>query len=158
VERRKIEDCQRGDYAAMESFVCSLGEDLIAFKFGHRASSKEEAEVKLSIALGWAKWRLKFRTGQCDRIARCALMEWVFDSCPTCKGAKEIPNYSDTEGRQPMKPCTECHGTGLRHYGDQERAEVLGEAHAKAMGVAHTVISWGESLAVRMVKQRLERL
>jgi hypothetical protein len=158
VERRSTSACERGDHAAMESFLCSLGGDLIAFKFGNRAPSKEEAELKLAIALGWKRWGLKLRIGQYERIARCAVMEWAFDLCLTCRGAKEIRNYDDIEGRQPMKPCTECAQTGLRRYSDQERAEAMGEAHAKAMGWAHTLISSSESLAVRMVKARLERL
>lgn len=157
VERRGMTQCERGDHAAMESYLCSLGGDLIAFKFGNRAPSKSEAELKLAIALGWKKWGLKLKRAQCESIARCALMEWALDFCPTCKGAKEIPNYQDVDGRQPMKPCSECHATGTRLYTDSERIEAMGEAYGKAMGWAHSIISQSEALAVRLVKERLER-
>jgi hypothetical protein len=155
VERRKTEDCARGDHAAMESFLCSLGGDLIAFKFGHRAPSKMEAEVKLSIALGWKPWKLKLKTWQYDRIARCAILEWALDFCPTCGGAKEVRNHADVDGAQPMKHCVDCQGTGLRLYSDHERAEAMGDAYAKAMERAHSLIGGAESLAVRLARARL---
>lgn len=157
-ERRSESQCERGDYAAQESFLCSLGVDLIAFKFGHRAPSKELAELSLSIALGWKRWGLKLKRRQYERIARCALMEWTLDFCPTCHGAKEIPNYEQVEGAQPMKPCGECRATGLRLYTDHERIEAMGEAYAKAMDNAHIILRWAESLAIRGTKDWLDRL
>lgn len=149
--------CRRGDEAAETSFLCSLGGDLIAFKFGNRAASKSEAEMKLAIALGWKRWGLKLKVAQYERIARCALMEWALDFCLTCRGAKEIPNYQAVDGAQPMKPCGDCNATGRRLYTDSERVEAMGEAFAKAMGEAHGLIGRAEALAVRLVKERLER-
>jgi hypothetical protein len=157
VERRSMSQCERGDHAAQESFLCSLGGDLIAFKFGNRAPSKSEAEVKLAIALGWKQYGLKLKPAQLERIARCALMEWALDLCLTCRGAKEIPNYQDVDGAQPMKVCPECSGTGLRRYSDSERTEAMGEAYAKAMGWAHSLIAQSEALCVRLTRERLER-
>jgi hypothetical protein len=157
VERRSMSQCERGDHAAMESFLCSLGVDLIAFKYGNRALSKSEAEMKLAIALGWKKCGLKLTRRQFDRVACCALMEWTLDFCPTCKGAKEIPNYQDVDGVQPMKPCSECHGTGKRLYTDQERAEAMGEAHDKAMSWAHSLMAQAEALAIRLSALRPSR-
>lgn len=157
IEKRYAGMAERGDYAAMESFLCALGGDLIAFKFSNRAHSKAEAELKLAIALGWKRWGLKLNASQYERIARCAVMEWALDLCPTCRGAREIPNYQDVDGAQPMKPCSECHATGKRLYTDQERTEAMGEAFGKAMREAHAMIGWSEALLVRSMRERLGR-
>ena len=158
VERRSTSQAERGDRAARDSFLCSLGGDLIAFKFSNRAPSKSEAELKRAIALGWKCWGLKLRRAQYDRIARWALMEYALDFCPTCAAKGEIPNQQDVDGRQPMRQCPECGGNGKRHYSDQERTDAMGEAFDKAMSWAHSIIAMAESLAVRSVKERLERL
>jgi hypothetical protein len=164
VERRSQEQCERGDRAAMESFLCSLGVDLIAFKFGHRIASKSEAELKLAIVLKWKQYNLKLTAAQSERVARWAITEWLLDFCPTCRGAKEIPNYQDVSGTQPMKPCSSCAGTGLRRYSDAERIDAMGEEFAakgaafdRAMGWALSLIAQSEALAVRLTKERLER-
>jgi hypothetical protein len=157
VERRNQSQCERGDRAAMESFLCSLGVDLIAFKFGHRVASKSEAELKLAIALKWKQYGLKLTVAQSEKIAAWAVMEWALDFCPTCRGAKEIPNYQDVDGRQPMKPCTSCEGTGLRRYTDAERVEAMGQTFDRAIGWAQSLIAQSEALAVKLTKERLER-
>lgn len=146
---------KRGDAAATESLMCSLGSDLIAFKFGNRAASREEAEVKLCILLAAPFPKLSGRKR--DRIARQAVLEFSLDFCMTCRGAKEVPNHQDVDGLQPMRPCQDCAATGLRRFSDAERIEAMGELFSKAMEEAHRLIGWAESLAVRLVRERLER-
>lgn len=144
---------KRGDEAARESFMCSLGADLIAFKFANRAGSQDDAIDKLSILLR----NLKLKASQRDKVARQAVMEFCISFCLTCRGSKEIPNYADHSGAQPMKACPSCDGTGLRRYSDAERTEAMGEAFSKSMEEAHRLLGWAESLAVRLVRERLER-
>lgn len=157
VERRSTHMADRGDYAAMDSFLMALGGDLIAFKFANRPSSKGDAELKLAVALSWKRWNLRLTRKQCERIACWAVLEYCLDICPTCSGKTQIPNYADVDGRQPMKPCSECHATGKRLYSDQERTEAMGAAFDKAMGWAHSIMSLSESLLTRSMKERLER-
>lgn len=150
---------QRADNAARQSFLASLGGDLIAFKFGNRAASKLDAEAKLEVALAWRELRL--RAGQRKRIAAWAIQEWAIDLCPVCKGAKEVPDHSDLEGAQPMKPCppspTGCGGSGKRRYSDEERIEALGETFARAMDEAHRLIGAAEDIATRETIRRVGR-
>lgn len=157
VERRSESQCERGDYAAQDSYLCSLGTDLIAFKFGKRIPSRSMAELSLAIALGWKRWGLKLRRSDYDRIAKWAIVEWTHDYCMACHGAKQVPNYQNVDGAQPMKPCEHCHSTGLRLYTDPERIEAMGAPYARAMGWAHSLIAQAEALAVRSAKDRLER-
>jgi hypothetical protein len=153
----------RGRDAARESTLCSLGVDLIAFKLGHRASSKPDAEDKLSLVLAWTDpegkntWKLRLTAKERDRVAVWAVQEWTVDCCPTCNGSAQIPIQQDTDGAQPMKPCPSCDSTGKRRYSDRERIEALGGDFDKAMSTAHGIIGQAEALAVRAAKQMLER-
>lgn len=143
--------------------LCSLGTDLIAFKYAHRAESHWPAIVGLSEALAWRNPRfpLKLRDGQRSSVARWAVQEWVINFCPSCSGKGEIPDHSieGLEGRQPMKPCQTCAGTGLRRYDDNERREALGDLEhlERGLSVAHDLIGKAERLAVRTAKELLER-
>jgi hypothetical protein len=143
------------------AFLCSLGVDLIAFKFGNRASSRADAIDRLAIALAWPRLHLHLRPRERTKVAAWTVQEWAIDMCPICHGAKEIPDRGvELEGRQPMKPCpptTGCGGTGKRRYSDAERSEALGGNFDKAMAEAHGLIGRAEDLAVRTARQMLER-
>lgn len=148
---RTVDDqVARSHNAQRTAHLCSLGVDLIAFKLGGRVTSKEDAEDQLSAVLAWPSLKLRLSGKNRDRIARWAVYEWVIDLCPTCSGAKVVPdhNLKHLEGVQPMKECGTCAGTGKRRYSDQERTEALGEPHGKAMDEAHRIIGWATALAV----------
>lgn len=145
-------------YAALESELASLGVDLIAFKYGHRAASKAPAEAKLALLLAMPRNRLGLSAKQCSRVARHAVTEYLIDFCPVCRGAKEVPDRSGLEGTQPMKPCDGCGGTGVRRWSDSERSEALGGGDfGRALGLAHGYISKGAALAVSGAVRMLER-
>lgn len=144
-------------YAGLESQLASLGVDLIAFKYGHRAASKPRAEAQLAVILGWRSTRLDLSARQCSRVAKHAIVEWMIDMCPTCSGAQEIRDQSGVEGLQRMKPCPECYQTGLRRWSDQERVEALGGDFNKALDRAHFFISKASAYAVSGAARMLER-
>lgn len=147
--------------AKFNSELRSLGVDLIAFKFGNRASSKADAEDKLAIAIAHFP-KLRLSAKERTKIAKWAVQEWAIDMCPMCHGAKEVPDSRgiEIEGRQPMKPCPPtngCGGTGKRRYSDAERMEALGAQFDRALSEAHGLIGRAEDLAVRAAKEMLER-
>jgi hypothetical protein len=147
----------RSREAQHQAFLCSLGVDLISFKFANRPSAKQDSEDKLAIALGWAQWKLKLSKRAAHEVSIWTVQEWAIDLCPTCKGAGHIPNQERVEGVQPMKPCPSCATTGKRRYSDSERHEALGGPFDKALSVAHGIIGRAEDLAVRQAKTMLER-
>lgn len=150
---------QRADDANNASLMRSLGQDVIAFKFAHRADAREDAIDKLAAQLGK---RTKLRPSLRRRVAAWAIQEHVVDMCPRCKGALEIPMHQDAgEGYQPMQPCPPapngCDGTGKRRYSDAERIAATGAAHAEAFERAHEQITIAVHLAVRTAAAMLER-
>lgn len=147
------------DEARDASELASLGVDLIAFKYGNRAASKQSAEDALASILAWPTWSLKVSPMERVRIAEQSLMEWAIDICPACQGARVVPSHHQTglEGFQPMQPCSTCSGSGKRRYSDLERVEAMGEAFSRAMYTAHGIIGRAESLAVAGAKDMLER-
>jgi hypothetical protein len=147
---------RKGVDASRTAFLCSLGVDLIAFKFAHRASSKADAEDKLAIALSWKRFK---GVGDRERgkIAACAVREWAVDICPSCAGARQVPDKIGIEGAQPMRPCMTCSGTGKRRYDDSERIEALGNSFARAMAEADALIGAAEDLAIKLARRMLDR-
>lgn len=147
--------------AGEEAVLTSLGRDLIAFKFAHRVDSRDQAIKNLADALGWASFKLGLHGKNRKRIASWAVQEWVIDFCPSCSGKCEVPMHLEQsiEGRQPMKQCPTCRGTGKRRYSDEERKEALGDLNRLERGlfVAHGVIGWAEAAAVRSANHLLER-
>lgn len=148
---------ERGESTARMAVLCALGTDLVAFKFANRAASKLDAEDALIAIMAWKTWGSKVERKHRPIIARQALMEWAVDFCPSCQSAGSVPDRKGLEGTQPMKPCGDCGGTGKRRYSDSERLAAMGAAHEKGMDIAHRIISWAESLAVRRARELLER-
>lgn len=156
-DERNGRQIARAAIALQEAHLCSLGVDLIGFKFAHRTTAKKDAEDKLALALAWPQWKLRITSRERDRVAMWTVMEWAVDMCPRCAGASVIPDQAHREGAQPMKPCPECNSTGKRRYSDHERKEALGGVYDKALSVAHGLIGRAEDLAVRGAKTMLER-
>ncbi len=89
-------------------------------------------------------------------IARAALHQHVIDMCPTCQGKKEVPDHDlpELEGRQPMKLCGDCNGTGKRKYSDDECGDALkghvSRKHARQqIDRALEIIQLAETIAIR---------
>lgn len=143
--------------ALRQSQLAALGVDLVAFKFGNRAPSHKDAVDMLSAYLAWPQFRLGLKAKRLHQVASWAITEWSIDMCPSCQGAKEVPNGEAREGAQPMKPCMDCGSTGKRRYSDAERATALAGEFDKALAVAHGLIGRAEDLAVRGAAQMLER-
>lgn len=148
---------RRADAASRASFLCSLGRDLIAFKGASRPDSWAEAVAKLAEALQCRKLKnLSF--GDRQRIAAWAVQEFAVDMCPSCLGAKEVPQFDGQEdGYQPMMSCRACSGSGKRRYTDGERAAAMGQSYAEAMNEAHRIIADAQGLAVSTAAAMLER-
>lgn len=147
-----------------EAHLATLGKNLISFKYAHRADAREPAVNGLADALDGHRLRLNLRRGTRVRVAAWSIQEWVVDQCPTCTGRKQIPDHDiqGLEGRQPMKPCPTCSGTGRRRYEDAERAEALGDSVYsgkldRALSAAHGIIGYAERLAIRSAKELLEK-
>ena len=89
-------------------------------------------------------------------IARAAMHQHVIDMCPRCGGKKEIPDHDlpEQDGRQPMKMCPDCNGTGKRNYSDTEAADSL-KGHVARQHVrnrineAIEIIQLDETIAIR---------
>jgi hypothetical protein len=154
----RARQAEKATNAERESILCSLGVDLIRFKYSNVAAARLDAEDMLALALAWRP-RLNLSRRERTRVARWAVQEWAIDLCPTCKGAKVVPDHDakGLEGVQPMKPCCECGSTGKRRYSDAERVEALGATFEKAMMDAHEFIASAEGLAVGRVRKSLER-
>lgn len=142
--------------ASRTAFLCSLGVDLISFKYAHRAASKADAEDKLAAALSWRKVK-GVGAKERDKIAAWAVREWAVDVCPSCSGARQVPDKIGVEGLQPMRSCGVCAGSGKRRYDDSERIEAMGDSFSRAMSEAHGLIGRAEALAIDMAKRMLER-
>lgn len=146
--------------APRQAELCSLGRDLIAFKFANRVESHEPAVSGLANVLKWSTHRLSLKPWDYWPVSRWAIHEWAIDFCAACSGKKEVPaHFEQIEGRQPMKPCQACAGTGKRRYSDQERAEALGNLKAleRGLDVAHAMIGEAERQAVRTAQVLLEK-
>lgn len=143
---------QRADKSAAESFMASLGVELIAFKFARRLSSRANAEDKLAIVLSWPQWKLKLSPRNRDLVSRWAVEEWAEDFCKPCTGSG-----ISVDSRGVVRGCPECGGTKKRRYSDAERVSALGAAFDKPLSEAHGIIGRAEDLAVRGAKQMLER-
>lgn len=142
---------RRADTSAAESFMASLGVELVAFKFAQRSSSRADAEDKLAIILSWPQWKLKLTRLNRTRVACWAIAEWVEDYCKPCTGTG-----ISVDVRGVVRGCPECGGTKKRRYSDAERAKA-GAGYDKAMSQAHGIIGRSEDLAVRGAKRMLER-
>lgn len=136
--------------------MCSLGKDLIAFKFAHRPESRAAAVEGLFLMLKDKQDRLQLSDTDLQRVATWSVHEWVVNLCPTCQGKREVPLAMDKDGAQPMASCSPCHGTGLRKYTDAERIEAMGNTFARAMYEAHGYIGQAEALAVDLARRMLE--
>lgn len=96
-----------------------------------------------------------------EKVATCALMEWLDDLCRTCGGRgnivpKDIPVATHV--------CTVCEGTGRRRHTDFARGRALGlgpEAARKWEGrfaKAHSLISSADRKTWIEVATQLERI
>lgn len=157
-DERLGQQVERSINANRTAMLCSLGVDLVRFKFANVAPARLDAEDVLAAALEWKPW-LNLSGRERMRVARWAVQEWAIDLCPKCKGAKVVPGHDmkELEGVQPMVPCGDCRATGKRRYTDEERVEAMGKAFNAAMDEAHAIIAWAESLAIQRGKKMLER-
>lgn len=146
---------RRAEGAAREAVLCTLGKDLIAFKGANRASAKADAEDMLAALLATYNG-LGIKARERLIIARQAVLEFAIDFCPTCNGARVVPDQHGLEGAQPTSDCGTCRGTGKRRYTDEERAAVMGKPHGKAMGKAHELLAVAVDLAERRAGELLE--
>jgi hypothetical protein len=124
------------------SALCSLGVDLIRFKFARIADARLDAEDQLAAALTWRHKADDLSGRQQRKVACWAVQEWAGDLCPPrpkgCGGAGEVPDHDlEREGTQPMRSCPVCRGTGMSLWTDAERIEAMGHSFAVAMSEAH---------------------
>lgn len=142
--------------------LCTLGVDLIRFKFARIAAARLDAEDQLAVAMTWRHKADDLSSREQRKVACWAVQEWAGDLCPPrpkgCGGAKEVPDHDlEREGTQPMRSCPVCRGTGMRLWTDAERVEAMGHSFAVAMSEAHALIAWAESLAVQRGRDQCER-
>lgn len=148
----------RAKDAERTAALCSLGVDLIRFKFANIEAARLDAEDRLALALTWRHKADDLSDRERGRVARWAVREWGIDLCPRCKGAGKTPDFVvPIEGKQPMSECVDCWGSGKRRYTDAERTEAMGQLFAKALDEAHSLIAWAESLAVQRARDQCER-
>jgi hypothetical protein len=149
---RQGEQVARSNAEERTAVLCSLGVDLIAWKFGGRDTSGQDAIDMLAGILAWKTWGLKTTSGQRDKIAWWAATEWKLDSCVPCTGTGIHINALGVVGT-----CPACGGSKKRLYRDDERIEAMGEAFSQAMSKAHEILGWAESLALKRARAMLER-
>jgi hypothetical protein len=153
----------RSKEAERTAALCSLGVDLIRFKFAGIAAARQDAEDQLAVALTWRHKADDLSPREKMKVACWAVQEWAGDLCPPrpegCGGAKEVPDHDlrHLEGAQPMRSCPVCRGTGMRLWKDEERIEAMGRPFGVAMSEAHALIAWAESLAIQFGKEQCER-
>jgi hypothetical protein len=154
----------RAEECEQEAIICSLGVDLIRFKFAGVERAEADAQDQLAGILAWVRWWKPFPVPgarDLDVVATWAVHEWRNDKCPQrpkgCGGALEVPAHDGVDGAQRMQVCPICRGTGLRRWSDQERLEGMGQAFDQAMSRAHAIIHYAESLALRRGKEQTER-
>lgn len=157
IQRQRAEQSNRGKRVDREAALSALGVDLMRFKNANVAAAKLDAQDQLAGVLAWKTWGLTLTGRERSRVAAWAVQEWAIDMCPACKGARMVQSHEDVEGRQPMKHCTPCGGSGRRYYSDPERVAALGAAYTEAMEKAHEIIARAEALAVERGKALLER-
>lgn len=96
-----------------------------------------------------------------ERVAECAIMEWLDDLCKTCWGrgymvAKNAPVATHV--------CGKCSGTGRRRHDDHARARALGLGIEVAkkweakFAKAHAIISSADRATWIEVATQLERI
>lgn len=155
----------RAEECEQEAIICSLGVDLIRFKFAGVERAEADAQDQLAGILAWPRWWKPYPIPvqrDLDAVATWAVHEWRNDKCPArpegCGGALEVPSAAKpVDGPQPMMVCPQCRGTGVRLWTDVERAQAMGAAFDQAMSRAHAIISLAESLAMRRGRDQVER-
>lgn len=156
----------RAKEAEQDSIICSLGVDLIRFKFAGVDKAEADCQDQLSGVLAWRRWwkgwNVALGDTERDAVACWAVHEWARDLCPPrpqgCGGALEVPSAAKPiDGAQPMMTCPRCHGIGKRKWTDEERTEALGAPFEYGMDRAHWIIAVAESMAMKRGKEMLER-
>jgi hypothetical protein len=156
----------RAKETEQDTIVCSLGVDLIRYKYAGVERAGPDAEDQLAGILAWPRWwkgwKVVLDEIQRDSVACWAVHEWAQDRCPPrpqgCGGALEVPSAAQPiDGAQPMMTCPRCGGVGKRKWTDEERVEAMGEPFEYGMDRAHWIISVAESMAMRRGKEMLER-
>lgn len=104
-------------HANRDSYLVGLGVSIMAFKQGLQAKEHVNLMDKLSAELDLHLRYIKsdfVRYWTARAIARQAIQEVTIDMCSVCQGKTEVPNHDRKKmrGKQPMKICTECSGTG----------------------------------------------
>jgi hypothetical protein len=152
IDEKSFRQYLKGSKALHQSYLVSLGTDLIAFKFGRRNASGPAAVGTLEMML-----RRKFGHLSDDmrrRIAAMTIGEWAHEACSACHGTRW---RFTTEGVKTL--CNICESSGARRYDDCERAEVLGISLrrlpelAAAIGHAEYLIATGRSAATDAAKK-----
>lgn len=102
------------DRVAAAGMAPRLGVDLYRAKYGLNAKAYQDARKAL-IALFLERYPIETE----DIALRCveqALSEFLSDACSACNGARELI------AAELRIECEACQGSGLRLYGDRERA------------------------------------
>lgn len=154
----------RAQEAEQDALLCSLGVDLIRFKFAGVERAEADAQDQLAGILAWERWWRPFPipgARDLDVVATWAVHEWRNDRCPQrprgCGGALEVPTQDGVDGAQRMMVCPICWGVGLRRWTDEERIKAMGQPFDQAMSRAHAVILYAEDLAMRRGREQVER-
>jgi hypothetical protein len=169
----RVRDAQR------QAALCSLGVELIRFKFANVATARPDAVDMLSAALSWKNLNLGLTAAERVTVARQAVHEWAIDLCPVCKGAGETPSHADVEGQQPMQHCIlvpwvgqaplhrrrahRDHGRGIRHGHERSpradrarRGSCRGPGQATAGAVVSRAQKYGDAAEAHIFKAILE--
>lgn len=123
--------------AARRAAMVSLGKRSMLFHFGNRHEEAAPAVEELVAILRNPRDpreltgppQVKQPVHKCAWIARAALYELTFDRCGSCFGRGEVEDHNlKIEGRQPMKSCETCFGSGRRRYNEDFRIKTFARA------------------------------
>jgi hypothetical protein len=124
---RQVENANR---AARDAKMVSLGRLVMAFRQANEPKSHPNLLHMLTIEVAE---RLRYIENPATRlwtaraVARQAIQEHVIDMCPVCMSKEVVPDHDrpNLRGKQPMKVCPSCAGTGKRAYSIFERGREM---------------------------------
>lgn len=152
-----------------DSRMLRLGRNLILLRGYEEARSKtdlqdrmrEDREETIELIAAIVEHHPDFK-GLSERqrmiLCRVGMLEWVFDRCRQCHGAKAIVR---SEGG--TITCQACNGTGKHRYSDLERADNLGTQvhrmihYERALNAVLGACGTAEPLAYGAANEYLEK-